>query len=506
MGILFKILKELNSATSEKMLTLAIIFAMFSGFLPAISVISVLILIVVFIFNIPIGIYLVFTALFSSLAFLLDPLFSTIGFSILQLEGLQGIFNAMFNNTILLWTDFNYTTTMGSLAVALIISIPLYFILNKSFVKYRQTLQQAFENSKYFKWLNPYSDEKLASKKGMIRISGLIIVSSIIAFFVIVITMFFDPFVKYVIQKGVNKNTDYQLQIDTLTTKWKDGDINLAGIIVKRDNQTTKIDNIICKFDSAKVLNKQLHIKLLQFKNIQPDAKPVAIKEDKELNIKLPTLDNIANIKNVDFNKNIQNISKNKTKEYIEQLNQAIEKVKPYMKKAQGKEKALQKRTIGQYISFAKDNAPLFEIAQIKGNGTITKTNQPLHKKISLDKAKIDFSLDANTKNINNLTAKIKSDFKDVNINYKSSNKNEKIVADTLASVKNFYINSNLNFTLEKADSANIKIKTNLDEILKKQLKAKLKGEIENKVKDKIKDKVGDKIGEKGGRFLKGLF
>jgi len=504
MGILFKTLKELNSASSEKMLTLAIIFAIFSGFLPAVSVISILILLVVLIFNIPLGIYLIFTALFSSIAFILDPLFSTIGFSILQLEGLQGIFNAMFNNTLLLWTDFNYTTTMGALVVALTVSIPLYFILNKIFIKYKEAMQQQFENSKYFSWLNPYSDKKLETKQGLIRISGVLIISVIIGFFIMVITMFFDPFIKYVIQKGVNKNTDYKLQISNLTTKWADGNINLAGIIVKKDDQTTKIDNIILDFDSNKALQKQLHIKLIQLKNIQPDAKPVAIKEQKDPNIKLPSFNNIANIKNIDFNKNIQNISTNKTKEYIGQLNKAIEKIKPYMKK--GEKQTLQKRTIGQYISFAKDNAVLFEIAKIKGNGTIKKEKLPLHEKISLDNSIINFSLDANTKNIDNIVAKIKSDFKDVNINYISSNKNEKIVADILASVKNFYINSDLKFALEKADNANIKIKTNLDDILKKQLKATLKGEIKNKVKDKIKDKVGDKIGEKTGGLLKGLF
>jgi len=504
MNIIFKLFKELNSATSEKMLTLAIIFAMFSGFLPSTSVISVLILIIVFILNIPIGIYLIVTALFASLAFILDPVFSSIGFSILQIQGLHGIFSSMFDNTLLLWTDFNYTTTMGSLIVALLASIPLYFILNKTFVKYKQNMQEKFENSKYFSWLNPYREDKVEAKKGLIRISGVLIISAVLGFFVFVITMFFDPFIKYVLQKGVNKNTDYQIQIDTLNTKWASGDINLAGIIVNKENQTTKIDNIIIQFNSNKALQKQLHIKLIEFKNIQPDSKPVAIKEQR--NINLPSFDNIATIKNIDFNKNIQNISANKTKEYIESLNKAIEKVKPYMKKSKDKQQVLQQRTIGQYISFAKDNTPLFEIARIKGTGTIKKDKLPLHKKISLDKSIIDFAFDANTKNIDSISTKIKSDFKDVNIKYISSNKNEKIIADVLDTVKTFYINSELNFALENADIVKIKIKTNLDKILKKQLQNKLKGEIKNKVKDKIKDKIGDKVGEKAGGLLKGLF
>jgi len=64
---LIKILKALNSSQASYQLSLALVFGMISGFLPFFSILNLFIIFIVFTLNIPLGVFSIFTLLFSLL-------------------------------------------------------------------------------------------------------------------------------------------------------------------------------------------------------------------------------------------------------------------------------------------------------------------------------------------------------------------------------------------------------------------------------------------------------
>ena len=506
MGTLFKILKALNSAISEKQLSIAVILGMINGFLPIVSILSIFILIIVFIFNIPVGIFLLSMAFFSSLGFVLDPLFSQVGLTVLTNDSLNAIFTSWYNNPVILWTDFNYTTTLGSLIIAFVVTFPLYFILNKIFIKYRQTLQSIFENSKFFSWLNPYNEDNLKNKQGIFRVSGLIIISSFIGIIVAFIIVLFDPIVKYILTKSINENTDYKVQINNLNTSFNNGNIQLKNIVLVKNNQTTKVDKVVCDIDSQKLLKKQLHIKLLDINGIKFIQKAVKIKQQKDY-IKIPSFKNIQEIQTVNFNDNINTVATDKIQNFIDNINKALEKIKPYLQSQDKQVDIKKERTVGQYVLFKSyDNKAVIQVDKIKANGNIEKELIPLGKKLALKNSLISFQIDIDSKDIDDIKSNNNLQFDKTNIKFNASNKNEQIVADILNEIDKFYIKGEINLSLNNTENIDFHIKSNLDKILKEKFKTRFEKELKKKIKKKIEKKIQEKIKDKAGEKIQNLF
>jgi len=84
------LLKILNSDADPSQISLALGFALVSGLLPFFSPVSLLILLIVFLLRVNLSAYLLGTAFFSGVAYLLDPLLHRIGLAILTVGQLEG--------------------------------------------------------------------------------------------------------------------------------------------------------------------------------------------------------------------------------------------------------------------------------------------------------------------------------------------------------------------------------------------------------------------------------
>lgn len=155
MGLLLKqifgFLKLLNSDTGTNQIASGIAAGFILGMTPFISLQSLLIFFLMFIFRIQIGAAFLSAFFFAFAAYLLDPVFHSVGLQILSLESLQPIFIQLFNMPIIPFTRFNNTIVMGSGVVSIILA-PFIYILARILVqKYRVTVVERLKQTKAWK-------------------------------------------------------------------------------------------------------------------------------------------------------------------------------------------------------------------------------------------------------------------------------------------------------------------------------------------------------------------
>jgi uncharacterized protein (TIGR03546 family) len=135
--LIARLVKVLNSETEPAQISLAACFAMIMGFTPLWSLHNALVLLLVLILRVNLSTFIVAWGMFSVLAFMLDPVFHSIGLAILTAKPLIPIWTACYNNIWLRLDNFNNTVTMGSLFVSLVLFGPLLLVLNYGIRHYR---------------------------------------------------------------------------------------------------------------------------------------------------------------------------------------------------------------------------------------------------------------------------------------------------------------------------------------------------------------------------------
>jgi uncharacterized protein (TIGR03546 family) len=161
-----KILGILNSEADPSQISLAVCFAMAVGFLPFFSPINLMLLFFVLILRVNLSAFLLGTAFFSGAGYLLDPLFHSIGLSVLTSTGLRALWTPLYNSTFFRLLNFNNTVLMGSLIASAVLFVPLFIFQNFLIRKYREhilkwversRIMQAFKASDFYRMYRTYS-------------------------------------------------------------------------------------------------------------------------------------------------------------------------------------------------------------------------------------------------------------------------------------------------------------------------------------------------------------
>jgi uncharacterized protein (TIGR03546 family) len=150
---IFKVFKALNSNAKPWQLSLGVSFGAIMGLTPALSLHNLALLFLAFIINMNLGIMILSFVLFSGFAYILDPVFHDLGYTILKTDSLAGTWESVFSCPIALVAKLNNTIVMGSLVVSIVLAIPLFFIFNKFIEKYREKLLVYMEKFPLFKSL-----------------------------------------------------------------------------------------------------------------------------------------------------------------------------------------------------------------------------------------------------------------------------------------------------------------------------------------------------------------
>jgi uncharacterized protein (TIGR03546 family) len=164
---IFSFIKLLNSDTGTNALAAGVVCGMILGFTPAFSLQTLLVFILLFLFRIQIGAAFLAAFFFKFGAFLLDPLFDSVGRWALQIEGMKELYTSLFNMPIIPYTRFNNSIVMGS-AIVSIVMAPIVFVLSKILIiKYRKTVVERFKETKiwkavkatyFYKWYAKYDE------------------------------------------------------------------------------------------------------------------------------------------------------------------------------------------------------------------------------------------------------------------------------------------------------------------------------------------------------------
>ena len=136
--LLAKLLRVLNSETEPGQISLGLCFAMIIGLTPLLSFHNLLVLFLVFILRVNLAAFLMGLALFTGIAYLLDPLFHQLGLAVLASPSLEGLWTSLYQSVWWRLEHFNNSIVMGSLVFSIGLFIPTLLLLNLLIRRYRQ--------------------------------------------------------------------------------------------------------------------------------------------------------------------------------------------------------------------------------------------------------------------------------------------------------------------------------------------------------------------------------
>jgi len=150
---IIKFIRLLSSETAPVQISLGIALAMITGFTPLISIHNLAVLFVLLIFRVNIATFLLALFVFSGLAYLLDPVFHSIGKDLLTNKDWLMLWTEMFNHELWRITRFNNTVLLGGLVASLLLFVPVVVLCNFLIKRYRMYVLSYIEKSPLFRMI-----------------------------------------------------------------------------------------------------------------------------------------------------------------------------------------------------------------------------------------------------------------------------------------------------------------------------------------------------------------
>lgn len=148
---IFSFIRLLSSDTGKISLAMGMTCGFILGMTPVLSLHSLLIFLILFLFRIQIGAALVTAFFFKFMAFLLDFLFHFVGSRVLEMESLEGIYTELYNMPLIPYTRFNNSIVMGSAVITFTLAPFVFVISMRLITKYRETIVARFEKTRFWK-------------------------------------------------------------------------------------------------------------------------------------------------------------------------------------------------------------------------------------------------------------------------------------------------------------------------------------------------------------------
>lgn len=256
--LLRKLFKAFNSAQTPWQMSLALSLGMAMGLTPFSGLQSVILIFIVFIINVHLGLFFVSAGFFAGLAYLFDPVFEQLGFTILNNPSLQEMFTSAYNSGFMRLTYFNNTLVMGSSVVAFSLLLPMYFILNKVVYIYRDKIAAKLSQYKIFKTLGVEVTDKKDKFLRLWAAGVFVVLGGLIGVFVF---MFMDTLAKSAIESSLAKATNKNVSINSVDISFKESKFNINGLNIYDEKKSLlKSENIGVSIDFNQVLFKHYHI------------------------------------------------------------------------------------------------------------------------------------------------------------------------------------------------------------------------------------------------------
>jgi len=148
---IFSFLKLLNSDTGTNQLAIGLSLGLILGFAPVLSIQTLIVFAIIFIFRVQIGAAFLAAFFFKFVAFIFDQPAHYLGKAILETDSLRPLFVTMYNMPLVPMTRFNNTIVMGSMVVSIVLLPFAFFGFRILIEKYRATVVARFKGTKFWK-------------------------------------------------------------------------------------------------------------------------------------------------------------------------------------------------------------------------------------------------------------------------------------------------------------------------------------------------------------------
>ena len=165
-----KFFKVLNSNRNPSEIANAFCMGVMLGFMPKDNALWFLIFVFFFFVRMNKPAYLIVIAVVSQFAWLLDPLFNSLGYRILTVPQFSGFLGWLLDIPFVGFTKFNNTIVTGSFAISLLLYIPLFMLLRCFILLWRKkispklgdsALMKAFSKAPVIKKIIDIASEKM---------------------------------------------------------------------------------------------------------------------------------------------------------------------------------------------------------------------------------------------------------------------------------------------------------------------------------------------------------
>ena len=153
MKMIAKLLKAMNSNAHPMQIGLAMALGMVVGLTPLLAPHNLLAVVLLLFLKLNFSGFTLSWAFFSGLAVILNPMFHSVGETILANPSMAETFTTMYNDWFWRWLDFNNTVVMGSVVCCLVLLIPAAVLFSVLINLYRRKLQTTFDKLKVVKFL-----------------------------------------------------------------------------------------------------------------------------------------------------------------------------------------------------------------------------------------------------------------------------------------------------------------------------------------------------------------
>ncbi|MHA7880799.1 MAG: TIGR03546 family protein [Saccharospirillum sp.] len=143
-----KVLKALNSEAGPWQIAFAVGFALIIGLTPLWSLHNLIVLLLVFVLRTHLSTFLVFWAIFSGFAYMLDGWFDQLGYLWLTAPALQDVWTRLYQIDWWQVSRFNHTITLASFVVSLGLFLPLVVVSRIGVLRYRDKLMPVMSRLK----------------------------------------------------------------------------------------------------------------------------------------------------------------------------------------------------------------------------------------------------------------------------------------------------------------------------------------------------------------------
>lgn len=155
--LLAKLFKALNSDSSPRQISIAVVLGLIVGLSPLFSLHNLVIVFVVLFIRMNIGSFILSFGIFSAISYLFSFAIVAVGESLLTASSLQSLFTSLYQISIFKLAHWHHTYTLGAVVVSAVLAIPLFFICNILITKYRVHVKAFIERFKIVKALKASS-------------------------------------------------------------------------------------------------------------------------------------------------------------------------------------------------------------------------------------------------------------------------------------------------------------------------------------------------------------